>query len=399
MMLLSAGVDTSTIALWLGHEQERTTHIYLHADSRSSNARSTAPRHPTAVPGATATRPAARLPRRSLTRSCRPCRGEPRNLRGVSARGRHDRRVGITVPMPTSAWQPLPAHRGQALEAAAVRRRARRSSVRRDSRRRAPGAALRASCTARSPSTTQPASAGSRSTSSCLRPVPAWPAPGPPAPRHTPSACRVDLCPARPLRAHLPRAPRGRAGGLALQRRLRALDLRGRARRPNGRELWSAAKERPAGLTRTEAPSCSAATKSAARSNAPSACSRTQGGCAADPPGRARPIRRGLDPRARPRRLTHRCATRRTDMSRPPTRHRGVDRHPATVHDIPPDTSRNAADNRRHRRRRRSANGTHRPAASDFVRFFRTSSTRQASDRNPHLNDMFSTSNPNNRGT
>ena len=32
MNLLSAGVDTSTIALWLGHEQERTTHIYLHAD-------------------------------------------------------------------------------------------------------------------------------------------------------------------------------------------------------------------------------------------------------------------------------------------------------------------------------------------------------------------------------
>jgi integrase/recombinase XerD len=32
MMLLSARVDTSTIALWLGHEQKRTTHIYLHAD-------------------------------------------------------------------------------------------------------------------------------------------------------------------------------------------------------------------------------------------------------------------------------------------------------------------------------------------------------------------------------
>jgi integrase/recombinase XerD len=32
MTLLGAGVDTSTIALWLGHEQERTTHIYLHAD-------------------------------------------------------------------------------------------------------------------------------------------------------------------------------------------------------------------------------------------------------------------------------------------------------------------------------------------------------------------------------
>jgi integrase len=32
MNLLAAGVDTSTIALWLGHEQERTTHIYLQAD-------------------------------------------------------------------------------------------------------------------------------------------------------------------------------------------------------------------------------------------------------------------------------------------------------------------------------------------------------------------------------
>ena len=29
MTLLNAGVDTSTIALWLGHEQERTTHVYL----------------------------------------------------------------------------------------------------------------------------------------------------------------------------------------------------------------------------------------------------------------------------------------------------------------------------------------------------------------------------------
>ncbi len=28
----NAGIDTSTIALWLGHEQERTTHVYLHAD-------------------------------------------------------------------------------------------------------------------------------------------------------------------------------------------------------------------------------------------------------------------------------------------------------------------------------------------------------------------------------
>ncbi|WP_348628743.1 aldehyde dehydrogenase family protein [Mesorhizobium sp. WSM3879] len=32
MRLLRAGVDTSVIALWLGHEQIETTHIYLHAD-------------------------------------------------------------------------------------------------------------------------------------------------------------------------------------------------------------------------------------------------------------------------------------------------------------------------------------------------------------------------------
>lgn len=34
MRLLQAGVDTSVIAMWLGHEQPRTTLIYLHADLR-----------------------------------------------------------------------------------------------------------------------------------------------------------------------------------------------------------------------------------------------------------------------------------------------------------------------------------------------------------------------------
>jgi site-specific recombinase XerD len=32
MRLLHAGVDTTVIALWLGHEDTRTTQIYLHAD-------------------------------------------------------------------------------------------------------------------------------------------------------------------------------------------------------------------------------------------------------------------------------------------------------------------------------------------------------------------------------
>ena len=32
MRLLHAGVDTTVIAMWLGHEQVETTHMYLHAD-------------------------------------------------------------------------------------------------------------------------------------------------------------------------------------------------------------------------------------------------------------------------------------------------------------------------------------------------------------------------------
>ena len=32
MRLLSAGIDSTVIALWLGHESIDTTQIYLHAD-------------------------------------------------------------------------------------------------------------------------------------------------------------------------------------------------------------------------------------------------------------------------------------------------------------------------------------------------------------------------------
>ena len=32
MRLLAAGIDTTVIALWLGHESVATTQIYIHAD-------------------------------------------------------------------------------------------------------------------------------------------------------------------------------------------------------------------------------------------------------------------------------------------------------------------------------------------------------------------------------
>ncbi len=47
MALLHGGVDTSVIALWLGHESSRTTQIYLHADlslKERALARTTSPR-------------------------------------------------------------------------------------------------------------------------------------------------------------------------------------------------------------------------------------------------------------------------------------------------------------------------------------------------------------------
>ena len=66
MRLLAVGVDTSVIALWLGHESVETTQIYLHADlaiKERALAR-TAPTGTTTRP-LSATRQAPRLPRRT----------------------------------------------------------------------------------------------------------------------------------------------------------------------------------------------------------------------------------------------------------------------------------------------------------------------------------------------
>ena len=68
MALLNAGADTSTIALWLGHEQERTTHIYLHADLALKHRTLDRITPPTATPAATA-RPTPCLPSSKLCSS------------------------------------------------------------------------------------------------------------------------------------------------------------------------------------------------------------------------------------------------------------------------------------------------------------------------------------------
>ena len=53
MRLLRAGIDTSVIALWLGHEQIETTQIYLHADLQLKNALWPKQPRPTSRPAAT----------------------------------------------------------------------------------------------------------------------------------------------------------------------------------------------------------------------------------------------------------------------------------------------------------------------------------------------------------
>ena len=51
MQLLHAGVDTTVIALWLGHEQVETTQIYLHADLALKERALARTSRPTTKPG------------------------------------------------------------------------------------------------------------------------------------------------------------------------------------------------------------------------------------------------------------------------------------------------------------------------------------------------------------
>ena len=51
MQLLHAGVDTTVIAPWLGHERADTTQIYLHADLALKERALARTKPPNAMPG------------------------------------------------------------------------------------------------------------------------------------------------------------------------------------------------------------------------------------------------------------------------------------------------------------------------------------------------------------
>jgi integrase len=64
--LLQGPVDTTTIALWLGHASDQTTQVYLHPTSPSSNARSTGQPARHQARTLSTSRPAPRVPREPL---------------------------------------------------------------------------------------------------------------------------------------------------------------------------------------------------------------------------------------------------------------------------------------------------------------------------------------------
>ena len=69
MALLHAGVDTSVIALWLGHERPGSTQAYLHADMTIKENALARVRPPQPARPLPATGYPARIPRQPLTQT------------------------------------------------------------------------------------------------------------------------------------------------------------------------------------------------------------------------------------------------------------------------------------------------------------------------------------------
>jgi len=102
MRLLHAGVDTSVIALWLGHVSIDTTQIYLHADLELKEQALARTDHQTATPLDTS------HPTPCWPGSKRSDYGDRGNLKPLHHNGsrpqhRHNPKIGIMELMPTSA--------------------------------------------------------------------------------------------------------------------------------------------------------------------------------------------------------------------------------------------------------------------------------------------------------
>src|SRR5690349_15174453 len=78
-----AEVSTSMIALWLGHEQERTTHIHLHADLEPKQRTLDRLTPPEGHPALPSTRHSGLLPRGPIGRRATTPRPDGQRLIGI----------------------------------------------------------------------------------------------------------------------------------------------------------------------------------------------------------------------------------------------------------------------------------------------------------------------------
>jgi integrase/recombinase XerD len=102
MRLLHAGIDTSIIALWLGHVSVDTTQIYLHADLEIKQRALARTRPPNSHAGRYQP-PDQLLTWLEALRLCRPNQHQTPTPQGNPIQHRHNPEVGIMELMPTSA--------------------------------------------------------------------------------------------------------------------------------------------------------------------------------------------------------------------------------------------------------------------------------------------------------
>ena len=105
MQLLNSGIDTSVIALWLGHESVETTQIYLHADlalKEKALARIAPPKHHTRPPPPPDTL-LAFLRRYEYAEPASTSRPWPSPNMHSAMSTRHNPVLGIVIAMPNSA--------------------------------------------------------------------------------------------------------------------------------------------------------------------------------------------------------------------------------------------------------------------------------------------------------